>query len=351
MNSNFAQILNKAVTNQRLTREDIITLLGAKPGEEQQRLFDLADQVRKEHHGDYVHLRGIIEFSNHCRNDCFYCGLRRSNKDINRYRMTVEQVLEAANEAVALGFKTIVLQSGEDLWYDINSLCEMVRQIKAKDDVAITLSVGERSAAEYYQLRQAGADRFLLKHETADESLFNRLRPGTSFSHRIKCLKWLKEAGFQVGSGNMIGLPGQTLATIADDILLLKQLDVEMAGIGPFIPHHQTPLAGEPPGDLILAFKTLAVTRLLLPQTHLPATTAAGTLHPQGRAMALKCGANVIMPNATPLKYRQLYQIYPNKAGISDDPRQSLDNIVSLIHQSGREVATNRGDSPKIKYN
>jgi biotin synthase len=351
MNSNFKQVYEKAAARELLTRKDIIVLLAAEPGVEQDLLFNLADKVRKEHHGDFVHLRGIIEFSNYCRNDCCYCGLRRSNKDIARYRMTVEQVIEAAIQAVKLGFKTIVLQSGEDLWYDNNSLCRIVQSIKTNNDVAITLSIGERTKGEYYQLRQAGADRFLLKHETADEALFNKLRPGTSFSNRLQCLEWLREAGFQVGSGNMVGLPGQTIETLADDILLLKELDVEMAGIGPFIPHHQTPLANETVGDLNLTFKTLAVVRLVMPQTHLPATTAAGTLHPQGRAMALKCGANVIMPNATPLQYRELYQIYPNKAGVTEDPQQSVNNIVSLINQSGREVATTRGDSPKMKFN
>lgn len=347
MANSFQKAYKKAAINELLTKEDIVALLHAKAGEEQTLLFNLADDIRRQVHGDAVHLRGIIEFSSYCHNDCYYCGLRRSNREIKRYRMTIPQVVEAATGAVALGFRTIVLQSGEDRWYSVDMLCDMIRQIKNKHDVAITLSVGERSKEAYQQLRQAGADRFLLKHEIADAELFNQIRPGTSYQHRLQCLDWLRQTGFQVGSGNMVGLPGQSIATLAEDILLLQKLDVEMAGIGPFIPHHQTPLAASDAGDFLLMLKVLAVTRIVIPQTHLPATTAAGTLHPQGREMALNCGANVIMPNVTPLEYRLLYQIYPNKAGTDDNPEQSVKKILTLIQQVGRQVATDRGDSPK----
>ncbi|WP_031513723.1 [FeFe] hydrogenase H-cluster radical SAM maturase HydE [Desulfofalx alkaliphila] len=350
MDNKFKSALKKAVLQHDLSKEDVVTLLNAAPGDEQQLLFQRADQVRQRYHGNGVHLRGIIEFSSYCKNDCYYCGLRRSNKDIHRYRMTVEQVLDAARQALEMGFRTIVLQSGEDPWYNVGTIAKMIYGIKKMGDVAVTLSIGERSRAEYYLLRFAGADRYLIKHETSDRNLFNKLRPGTDFDRRIQCLEWLNEAGFQVGSGNIIGLPGQTIESLADDILLLKQLDVEMAGIGPFIPHDQTPLAGAPHGDLQLTLKALAVTRLMLPQTHLPATTAAGTLHPRGRHMALNAGANVIMPNVTPLEYRQLYQIYPNKAGSTEQPRQSLENIISIIREVGREVAQDRGDSPKERF-
>lgn len=350
MDSIFQRAYQRATANNSLTKEDLVALLMADSKEEQRLLFDLANDIRRRVHGDEVHLRGIIEFSNYCRNDCMYCGLRRSNRAIHRYRMTVQQVVQAAAQAVELGFKTIVLQSGEDPWYSVEMICQMLTQIKTNHDVAITLSIGERSPEEYQQLYQKGADRFLLKHETADEQLFHKLRPGTSYQHRLQCLNWLRQAGFQVGSGNMIGLPGQTVETLAEDILLLKELDVEMAGIGPFIPHPQTPLANSEPGDVLMTLKTLAVARIVLPEAHLPATTALGTLHPQGREMALNCGANVIMPNVTPLKYRKLYQIYPNKAGSSDDPIQSVNKIVSLVHGVGRRVATDRGDSPKERF-
>lgn len=347
---NFKATLDKALSEKQLSKEDLLMLLSAEPGENQQALFQAANQLRQQHQGNQIHLRGIIEFSSYCKNNCYYCGLRRSNKNIHRYRMTMDQVLDAAQQAVEMGFRTIVLQSGEDPWYDAPTVAQMITEIKKLADVAITLSIGERSREEYHLLRTAGADRFLLKHETADRELFNKLRPGTDFNKRMQCLELLRELGFQVGSGNMIGLPGQTLESLADDILLLKHLDVEMAGIGPFIPHHQTPLANFPAGDLQLTLKTLAVARLMLPKTHLPATTAAGTLHPKGRQMALNAGANVIMPNVTPLKFRQKYQIYPNKAGSNDHPRQSLEKIISIIREVGCEVAQGRGDSPKESF-
>ncbi|MBO8138431.1 MAG: [FeFe] hydrogenase H-cluster radical SAM maturase HydE [Desulfotomaculum sp.] len=349
MDSKFQSVLEKASLQQDLSKDDIVILLEAKPGEEQQELFKLADSIRIKNHGDVVHLRGIIEFSNYCRNDCYYCGLRRSNTKIRRYRMTVQQVVNAARQAVNLGYNTIVLQSGEDPWYDVDTICQMISRIKEIKDVAVTLSIGERSKKEYLMLRQAGADRFLLKHETADEKLFMKLRPGTNFTHRLRCLKWLREAGYQVGSGNMVGLPGQSLQSLAEDILILKELDVEMAGIGPFIPHPHTPLAGVPAGDFNLVLKTLAVARILLPLAHLPATTAVGTLHPRGRQVALQCGANVIMPNVTPREFRRFYEIYPNKAGTLEDPKQSLQKITDIIKEVGRDLAKGRGDSPKFK--
>ncbi|MTI81968.1 MAG: [FeFe] hydrogenase H-cluster radical SAM maturase HydE [Firmicutes bacterium] len=350
MDSKFQVSLEKAALQHHLSREEIILLLRAQPGKEQNELFAMADRIRERYQGDEVHLRGIIEFSSYCRNDCHYCGLRCSNNNINRYRFSVEQLVNASCQAVELGYNTIVLQSGEDPWYDADSLSRLITEIKKKKNVAITLGIGERSKEEYRQLHQAGADRFLLKHETTDAELFNKLRPGTSSDKRMQCLRWLREIGYQVGSGNMVGLPGQTLESLADDILFLKELDVEMAGIGPFIPHSQTPLADVPNGDLQLTLNTLAVARLLLPYCHLPATTATGTLHPEGRQMALNCGANVIMPNVTPYDYRQLYQIYPNKAGSTDDPKQSLKKIVSIINQVGRKVSEGRGDTPKPSF-
>ncbi|MCD5406963.1 MAG: [FeFe] hydrogenase H-cluster radical SAM maturase HydE [Desulfotomaculum sp.] len=349
MNIAFWQVLEKYKPSQQLSKKEIVLLLNANVGSESQALFALADQVRQQYHGPAVHLRGIIEFSNYCKNDCCYCGLRCSNQNIERYRLLASEVVAAAHQVIMMGFNTIVLQSGEDPWYDAATICEILLQIKRDSNVAITLSIGERTKEEYRLMYQAGADRFLLKHETADQQLFNKLRPGTSFEKRLICLQSLRAVGFQVGSGNMVGLPGQTVATLAADILLLKQLDVEMAGIGPFIPHPQTPLAQVPPGDLQLTLKTLAVARLALPLAHLPATTAAATLHPQGRQMALACGANVIMPNVTPLKFRKLYQIYPGKAGSTENPLESLNKTRDLIRVTGREIATGRGDSLK-KY-
>ncbi|MEW6066593.1 MAG: [FeFe] hydrogenase H-cluster radical SAM maturase HydE [Bacillota bacterium] len=346
----FATALDKAASGVELTREEIITLLQARPGEEERQLFELADRVRRENFGDEVHLRGIIEFSNYCRNDCHYCGLRRSNKEIQRYRIPLEEIVDTAKYAAELGYGTIVLQAGEDPYYSGEDLAEMIRKVKEAGDFAVTVCVGERSRKDYELMKEAGADRYLLKHETADPALFAELRPGTSLDERMKRLKWLRELGFQVGSGNMVGLPGQTVETLADDILLLKELDVEMAGIGPFIPHDQTPLRDAPAGDLNQTLKALAVARLVLPKTHLPATTSTGTLHPAGRKMALGCGANVIMPNLSPASYRQMYQIYPEKAGSKENANESHEKITSLVKEVGRKIGTGRGDSPKEHF-
>lgn len=350
MRTEFLLALEKGATGIELSRNDIITLLQAA-GEEEEQLFELADQVRQENFGEEVHLRGIIEFSNYCRNDCCYCGLRRSNRDIKRYRIPLEEIIEAAKHAAELGYGTIVLQAGEDPHYSGEELAEIIRRVKEIGNFAVTVCVGERSFEDYQLMKEAGADRYLLKHETADPELFSKMRPGTTLDERLKRLSWLRELGFQVGSGNMVGLPGQTLETLADDILLLKELDVEMAGIGPFIPHTQTPLGDCPAGDFGLTLRALAVARLVLPCTHLPATTAAGTLHPKGRQMALGCGANVIMPNLSPASYRALYQIYPEKVGSKENADESHGKITSLIKELGRTTGKGRGDSPKDKFN
>jgi biotin synthase len=266
--------------------------------------------------------------------------------------MTEEQILKAAHSGVEAGLKTIVLQSGEDPFFTADFLARVIGEMKDRYDIAITVSVGDRPKKDYRALRKAGADRYLLKHETAAPELFARLRPGTTLEGRKKHLFWLKELGFQAGSGNMVGLPGQTVETLADDILLMKEMDVEMAGIGPFIPNGDTPLGGCRMGDVDMTLKTLAVTRLVLPFTHLPATTALASVHPEGRQMALRCGANVVMPDITPAQYKKLYEIYPNKPYITDDGAvQSVPRIIRLILSAGRSVAADRGDSRKPGFN
>ncbi|KUK41248.1 MAG: Radical SAM domain protein, partial [Clostridia bacterium 62_21] len=260
----FAATLAKAIKTHALAREEIIFLLRAE-GEEAGALFRAADALRAEYLGNPVHLRAIIEFSNYCVRNCLYCGLRRDNRRLARYRMTAEEILAAARRARFEGYRTIVLQAGEDPAYETAELARLVYRMKTELDVAVTLSLGDLKRDAYRELRAAGADRYLLKHETSDPLLFARLRPGTTLADRVKRLHWLRELGYQVGSGNIVGLPGQTMDTLADDILLLKELDVEMAGIGPFIPHPETPLAACPPGSLELTLKVLAVTRLLLP--------------------------------------------------------------------------------------
>lgn len=348
MNAVMPEVLNKAARGEKLLREDILSLLNLEP-EEDALLFKLADQVRHQYMEDEIHLRGIIEFSNYCVKNCLYCGLRRDNQKLHRYRLSESEICEVGNQAAKLGLKTIVLQSGEDPFYTGEILAKIIARLKAETGVAVTVSIGDRSKEDYRLMKQAGADRYLLKHETADANLFSRLRPGTTLAGRIKRLYWLKELGFQVGAGNMVGLPGQTCETLADDILLMRELDVEMAGIGPFIPHHQTPLKDWAGGEVKTTLKVLAVSRLVLPLTHLPATTALASIHPQGRQMALSGGANVVMPNITPVKYREYYQIYPNKICLTEEATECVSCISNTIRQLGRRVAQDYGHSPKYK--
>ncbi|KKM10424.1 biotin synthase [Clostridiales bacterium PH28_bin88] len=349
MRKEFYNTLRLVAWGRELKREHLLTLLQADD-EEERDLFSLADSIRDRYVGDKVHLRGIIEFSNHCRQDCLYCGLRRGNTWLARYRLEPGEILAIARRAAGLGYGTLVLQSGEDNWYSTQTLAELVYRIKQELDVAITLSVGERERADYKLWREAGADRYLMKHETADPYLFTSLRPGTTLAGRVQGLRWLRELGYQVGSGNMVGLPGQTPETLVDDLLLLRELDVEMAGIGPFIPNGQTPLADAPGGTAALTLRVLAVARLVLPWAHLPATTALGSIDAEGRQKALNCGANVVMPNVTPARYRERYQIYPNKICLQEEPDHCRGCVEGWVQALGREVATGHGHSPKAPF-
>lgn len=278
-------------------------------------LFAVADAVRREHVGGIVHIRAIVEFSNYCRLPCRYCGLNARNEALTRYRMAPDEIGDTVLEAARAGYKTVVLQSGEDPFYTKEILCELIRGIRKKCDIAITLSIGERDYEELKAFFEAGAERYLLKHETSDEALYAALHPGCTLKSRIECLKNIKKLGYETGSGFMIGLPGQTLETIANDILLLKELACDMAGIGPFLPSPATPLGGEQPGDPLLTRRAVALTRLLLPQSHLPATTSLGVLSRGERDEVFSSGANVIMKKVTPWNVRRLYEIYPSDLG------------------------------------
>lgn len=322
-----------------MNREAIVTLLTTAPAEE---LYRRADDVRRDAVGDEVHLRGLIEFSNICRNDCLYCGIRRSNSSVQRYRMTDDELVETARRAAALGFQTVVLQSGEDMHFDQARLCRIIEQIK-RLDVALTLSIGERDYADYKAFREAGADRYLLRIETTDQDLYHRLNPGMSWQCRHECLLMIRELGYELGSGIMVGQPGQTVDSIADDLLYFKDLGIDMAGIGPFIPHPDTPLAGEQGGTLELALRTMAVMRLLMPDINIPATTAMESLHPQGRIMALQAGANVVMPNVTEGEYRRLYELYPGKICVNDTPVHCRSCIGLKIQSIGRTIGQGWG--------
>ncbi len=302
--------VNQFLTHPPRTRGEITALLEMQ---EPAALFQTADRIRKKFVGDAVYLRALIEFSNYCKNDCLYCGIRHSNAKATRYRMTPEEIFNTARRAVQAGYKTIVLQSGEDLWFDADKMSQIIRRIKELN-AAVTLSLGEKTREEYAAYRRAGADRYLLRIETTDKSLYEKLDPGMNWDNRVRCLEDLKELGYEVGSGSLVGLPGQTLESLAEDLLFFKSLPVNMAGIGPFIPHPDTPLAAENvQGHFELSLKMMAVMRLMLPDINIPATTAMETLHPQGRLLALQCGANVIMPNVTAEHFCRNYALYPGK--------------------------------------
>ena len=337
--------LQKAILSHQLSKDEIVQLLGN--AQYDQALFAAADEVRQKFVGDEVHLRGLIEFSNICKNNCLYCGLRRDNLKLKRYRMSPEEIVALATRAVKdFGFKTIVMQSGEDLWFTPERLKPILTEIK-KLDVAITLSIGEKSFEEYKAYKEAGADRYLIRIETTDKDLYHRLDPGMSWDERKECLVNLGKLGYEVGSGIMVGLPEQTIESIADDLLFLQDMQIDMAGIGPFIPHPDTPLKDEKGRAFELSLRTMAIMRLLLPDINIPATTAMETLHPEGRIIALQCGANVIMPNVTEGEYRQLYELYPGKAALNETPLHSKTSIGARIEAIGRKIGTGYGSHKK----
>ena len=329
-------------------RRDIETLLRLDDDRHTSLLFDFADRVRRQFVGDGVLLRGIIEFSSYCRNACGYCGLSRTNTRLQRYRLTDREILAAAENIAAAGVKTIVLQSGEEDNLDADWLRQMIEEIKRRFDVAITLSVGEHSRQEYAWWRKAGADRYLLKMETSDVALYEVLHPGMSFANRMRCLRDLAALGYQTGTGDLVGLKGQTVQSLAEDIILFKQGDFDMLSVSPFIPHGETPLAGEPAGDLQMTLKMTALTRIVSRNAHLPATTALGSLHGRDeRPKALMAGANVLMPNFTPTPYRRQYEIYPNKRCVDENAGACPACMAAMVAALGRWVDYGRGDSLK----
>lgn len=340
-------LIQKVVAEHSLTRSELIELLENDSCAEE--LFAAADEVRRQYVGDEIHLRALIEFSNICRNNCCYCGLRRDNKSIRRYRINEDTIFELAEYAARnMGLKTIVLQSGEDMFFTTEILCKIIRRIKTLN-VALTLSVGEKSLAEYQAYREAGADRFLLRIETTDKDLYLRHDPGMSWEQRVQCLRDLKTAGLEVGSGCLVGLPGQSVESYADDILFFKEIGADMIGIGPFIPHPDTPLKDAAGGTLDMALKVMALTRLLLPDINIPATTAMETLAPNGQRIALQSGANVIMPNVTLTSYRKHYELYPGKSATGYTPDESLQKVKDLITSMGREIGRDYGTSKHFK--
>lgn len=322
------------------SRNDIIEIL--KDDSNNDWLFSLADKTREEYVGDEVHLRGLIEFSNICKRQCKYCGLRCEDKFIDRYRISKENIISYAEHAVNMGYKTIVLQSGEDEYYNTDLMCEIIEGIK-KLGVALTLSIGEKTYEEYKAFKEAGADRYLIRIETTDKTLYNQMHPNMDFDNRVRCLEDLGRLGYEVGTGCLVGLPNQTIESLADDILFFKEINADMVGIGPFIPHPHTPLKDSATGSFTLALKVMALTRILLKDINIPATTAMETLNPNGRIIALQSGANVVMPNVTTTEYRAKYEIYPNKICINENPDKCKGCISAKIQSIGKSVSTSFG--------
>jgi biotin synthase len=321
-------------------KEDLLYFLKTQRHGAVEALYHYADRVRKQFVGDAIYLRAIIEFSNYCRQGCRYCGINKYNRTLTRYRMTPKEIVNTAWEAFRQGYKTVVLQSGEDLYYSPADYFYIIQEIKKVGEIAVTLAVGEKSIKDYRAYHEAGADRFLLKLETSDPGLYDELKPGAHLKDRVACLKALKVIGFQTGSGIMIGLPGQTLESIADDILLFKELKLDMIGCGPYIPHPDTPLHQAETGSEDLTYRVLALNRVVTRDTNLPATTALSTVNEtEGRRLALQRGANVVMPNFTPEQYRRYYEIYPNKKRIevgSVDFKRELEELAVSL---GRFIA------------
>ncbi|BCZ44251.1 [FeFe] hydrogenase H-cluster radical SAM maturase HydE [Clostridium gelidum] len=334
------KLIEKAKTTHNLNKEEILELLQNDDINEE--LFKAADETRQEYLGDYVHLRGLIEFTNICKRNCMYCGLRRDNKNLERYRLTEEEILDFTKKAVTYGYKTIVLQGGEDDYFTKERMTNIVKEIK-KLGVALTLSLGEKTYDEYKAFKEAGADRYLIRIETTDKKLYEDMDPNMSFEERLNCLNNLRNLGYEVGSGILVGLPNQTLELIARDILFFKEINADMIGIGPFIPNEDTPLKDAQGGDLTLALKVMALTRLLLPDINIPATTAMESLTPNGRIIALQSGANVVMPNVTEGDYRKLYALYPGKICTGDTPAHCRGCITGKVTGLGRIISDDYG--------
>ena len=347
---NRKNLLDQLAHTHTLAFEDFIDLLAHQDEELQAYAAGLAVKTTKRYHGNKVFSRGLIEFTNICQNNCYYCGIRASNENVQRYRLSDEQILQCAATGYELGFRTFVLQGGEDPYYTDDRICHLVQQLKYKHpDCAITLSIGEKSPESYKRYRQAGAERYLLRHETATPAHYHKLHPPSmSAENRYGCLRTLKALGFQTGAGFMVGSPGQTSEDLARDLIFLHELQPEMVGIGPFIPAAGTPFAQQPAGTLDQTLFLLSLIRLLLPEVLLPATTALGTIDPRGREKGILAGANVVMPNLSPRNVRAKYQLYDNKICTGEEAAECIVCLTKRIESVGRELAVDRGDN--VRY-
>ena len=346
MNEEMKQLADRLITEHRLSAEEYEQLIVGRDEELAEYLAKAAVAEQKRIYGNEIFIRGLLEISNICKNDCIYCGIRRSNRNCERYRLTEEEILACADEGYRLGLRTIVMQGGEDAHFTDEVLCGIVRKIKERHpDCAVTLSMGERSRESYAKLREAGADRYLLRHETADPEHYAKLHPAEmSYENRMRCLRDLKDLGYQTGCGFMVGSPYQTAGNLAKDIAFVESFKPEMCGIGPFIPHHETPFAKEPAGSVELTCFLLSIIRLVHPRVLLPATTALGTMHPQGREFGILAGANVLMPNLSPVGVRKKYELYDNKICTGEESAQCLRCLSARVEAIGYKIVTDRGD-------
>lgn len=339
-------IIDKLYESNNASGEELLFLLDNLNEDDKIYLVQKAHETRMKTYGDKVYMRGLIEFTNFCKKDCIYCGIRRSNKDADRYRLTMEDIMECVDIGDRLGYKTYVLQGGEDDYFTDERMVEIIKMIKSKyPNNAITLSLGERSYDSYKKMYEAGADRYLLRHETATKELYEKLHPGASFEERRQCLRNLKEIGYQIGAGFMVELPKQTNKDLVNDLLFVKELEPHMCGIGLFIPHKDTPLKNEKAGTVEKTTTMLALIRLLLPNVLLPSTTALGSIDPTGREKGIKAGGNVVMPNLSPTSVREKYSLYDGKICTGDEAAECRNCIEGRINKAGFKVEVTRGDN------
>ncbi len=340
-------LIDKLKTTHTLEQEEYVLLIKNRTPELSDYLFQQAREIRQLHYAKDIYIRGLIEFTNYCKNDCFYCGIRRGNENANRFRLTKETILTCCEEGYKLGFRTFVLQGGEDPYFSDDRVVDIITSIKERHpDCALTLSIGEKSRESYNAYKEAGADRYLLRHETANEGHYKRLHPSTlSLANRKECLWNLKELGYQVGAGFMVGSPYQTEDHLAEDLLFLKELQPDMVGIGPFIPHCDTPYGSKTPGSLDLTLFMLGLVRLTLPTALLPATTALGTIAENGRELGILAGANVIMPNLSPDLAKDNYTLYNNKLHTGAEAASGLSELTKQMESIGYRIVVSRGDA------
>ena len=347
----MTETITKLAKNHTLSKQEYISLINCNDKESLEYLRQKAEKQRQDIFGRDIYMRGLIEFTNYCKNDCLYCGIRRSNKNAQRYRLTKEEILDCCKNGYDLGFRTFVLQGGEDAYYTDDIIVETVKEIKSQfPDCAVTLSIGEKPKESYKRYFDAGADRYLLRHETASAEHYSLLHPkDLSPENRMECLKNLKEIGFQTGCGFMVGSPFQTVENLAEDLIFIDKFKPHMVGIGPFIPHKDTPFRNEKSGTLEMTLKLLAIIRLILPKVMLPSTTALGTINPKGREMGILWGANVVMPNLSPTTVRKKYMLYDNKICTGDEAAECRFCMQKRMESIGYKVVVSRGDYPDLQ--